>query len=118
MQGDIPFTEVHTFVTLKPEFADEAIHIMKEEMSKACEHIDEASFEEYKKEKLEFYSKRKNNNGYWMAKIEEYASTGEADLGDDYVQIIQALTPEDISAFARKLLTTGNMVEIVMTPAE
>lgn len=118
MQGDIPFTEVHTFVTLKPEFANEAIHIMKEEMSKACEHIDEAGFEEYKKEKLEFYSKRKNNNGYWMAKIEEYASTGEADLGDDYVQIIQALTPEDISAFARKLLTTGNMVEIVMTPAE
>lgn len=118
MQGDIPFTEVHTFITLKPEFADEAIHIIKEEMAKACEHIDEASFEEYKKAKLEFYSKRKNNNGYWMAEIREYASTGEVDLGDDYVQIIQALTPESISAFARKLLTTGNMVEIVMTPAK
>ena len=118
MQGDIPFTEVHTFITLKPEFADEAIHIIKEEMAKACEHIDEASFEEYKKAKLEFFSKRKNNNGYWMAEIREYASTGEVDLGDDYVQIIQALTPESISAFARKLLTTGNMVEIVMTPAK
>ena len=118
MQGDIPVTEVHTFVTLKPEFAEEAIHIIKEEMAKACEHIDEASFEGFKQEKLKFFANRNNDdNFYWMRTIEHYASTGEIDLGNDYVQIIQALTPEDISAFARKLLTTGNMVEIVMTPA-
>ena len=119
MQGDIPFTEVHTFVTLKPEFVDEAIHIMKEEMTKACEHIDEADFEEFKQGKLKFFENRKSDdNFYWLRTIEHYASTGEVDLGNDDVQIIQALTPEDISAFARKLLTTGNMVEIVMTPAE
>jgi zinc protease len=119
MQGDIPFTEVHTFVTLKPEFVDEAIHIMKEEMTKACEHIDEADFEEFKQGKLKFFANRKSDdNFYWLKTIEHYASTGEVDLGNDDVQIIQALTPEDISAFARKLLTTGNMVEIVMTPAE
>lgn len=119
MQGDIPFTEVHTFVTLKPEFVDEAIHIIKEEMTKACEHIDEADFEEFKQEKLKFYANRnKNDNFYWIRAIEDYVSTGEVDLGNDDVPIIQALTPEDISAFARKLLTTGIMVEIVMTPAE
>jgi zinc protease len=119
MQGDLPFTEVHTFVTLKSEFVDEAVHIIKEEMTKACEHIDEADFEEFKQGKLKFFANRKSDdNFYWLKTIEHYASTGEVDLGNDDVQIIQALTPEDISAFARKLLTTGNMVEIVMTPAE
>ena len=119
MLGDLPFTEVHTFVTLKSEFVDEAVHIIKEEMTKACEHIDEADFEEFKQEKLKSYANlNRNDNFYWMRAIEHYVSTGEVDLGNDDVQIIQALTPEDISAFARKLLTTGNMIEIVMTPAK
>ena len=118
-EGDMPFTEVHTFVTVKPEFADEAIHIIKEEMTKACEHIDEATFEGLKKEMLEHYATRNhNNNGYWMGVIEKYASEGIVDLNDDTEQIIKTMTAEDLSAFARKLLMTGNMIEIVMTPAE
>ena len=31
-------------------------------------------------------------------------------------KIIKSHTPEDISAFARNLLATGHMLEIVMTP--
>ena len=120
MQGDVPFTEVHCFVTVKPEFADEAIHIIKEEMAKACEHIDEAGLEEFKNEMIESLEKRKNrpNDWRWMSIIEEYAATGKVDLGNDDIDNIRAITPEDISAFARKLLTTGNMLEIVMYPAE
>ena len=118
-EGDMPFTDVHTFVTVKPEFADEAIHIIKEEMTEACEHIDEVTFEGLKKEMLERYATRNhNNNGYWMGVIEKYASDGIIDLNDDTEQIIKAMTAEDLSAFARKLLMTGNMIEIVMTPAE
>ena len=118
LEGDRPFTEVHAFVTVKPEFADEAVHILKEEMEKACEHIDEASIEEFKKEMIQSRENYKNKTGdwKWVRTLQHYASTGEVDTDQDDVPFIKSLTAEDISAFARELVATGHMLEIVMTP--
>ncbi|MBQ9575768.1 MAG: insulinase family protein [Muribaculaceae bacterium] len=118
MEGDRPFTEVHTFVTVKPELADEVTRILKEEMEKACEHIDEAGLEEFKQEMIQSRERYKSRAGdwRWMSIINNYASTGEVDIDQDDVPFIKSLTPEDISAFARELLATGHMLEIVMTP--
>ena len=120
-EGDNTFTEVHSFVTVKPEYADEVIRILKDEMHKACEHIDEAAFNEYKQEQLEYYKSRGKDmdktNYYWLRVINEYVLRG-TDLNTDDEQIIKGLTPESISAFARELLATGHILEIVMSPAE
>lgn len=118
MEGDKPFTEVHAFVTVKPEFADEVTRILKEEMEKACEHIDEASLEEYKQEMIQTHENYRNRAGdwKWVRTLQHYASTGEVDIDKDDVPFIKSLTAEDISAFARQLLATGHTLEIVMTP--
>lgn len=118
LEGDRPFTEVHAFVTVKPEFADEVTRILKEEMEKACEHIDEASLEEYKQEIIQTRENYKNKTGdwEWVRTLQHYASTGEVDIDQDDVPFIKSLTAEDISAFARQLLATGHTLEIVMTP--
>jgi len=118
MEGDKPFTEVHAFVTVKPELADEVTRILKEEMEKACEHIDEAGLEEFKQEMIQSRERYKSRAGdwRWMSIINNYVSTGEVDIDQDDVPFIKSLTPEDISAFARELLATGHMLEIVMTP--
>lgn len=122
-EGDSTFTEVHSFVDVKPEYADEVIRILKDEMHKACEHIDEAAFNEYKQEQLNHFASRAkdkyNTNDYWLGVIEEFASDGtEPDPNNEPEQIIRDLTPEDISAFARQLLATGHMLEIVMSPEQ
>jgi len=115
-EGDMTFTEVHSFVDVKPEYADEVIQFFKEEMHKACKHIDEVPFNEYKETQLQYYeSKDKekyNSNAYWLYAIHDR----DLDANDDPVQIIKTLTSESISAFARKLVSTGNMIEIVMKP--
>ena len=117
--GDLTFTEVHSFVDVKPEFADEAIRMLKEEMLRACGYIDAASLDELKKEELEWHKNRpvRDDCWYWSNAIMEYAMSG-IEYTTDYEQELKAITPESISAFARQLLATGNRVEIVMSPAE
>ena len=117
--GDVTFTEVHSFVDVKPEFADEAIRMLKEEMLKACGHIDAESLENLKKQELERYKNRsaRNDCWYWSSIISAYAMRG-IDYTTDEEQILNAITPETLSAFARQLLSTGHRIEIVMSPAE
>ena len=125
-EGDVTFTEVHCFVTVKPEYADETVRILKEEMLKACGHIDAESLEVLKKGELERLERRKNSTeetNLWSSiyseasAISNYAWRG-IEHEPDYDQIVRSQTPETISAFARQLLSTGNMIEIVMSPAE
>lgn len=117
--GDMTFTEVHSFVDVKPEFADEAIRMLKEEMLRACRHIDAESLENLKKQELESYKKRsaRNDCWYWASAISEYAIWG-IDYMADEEQILNTITPDTLSAFARQLLSTGSRIEIVMSPAE
>ena len=117
--GDLTFTEVHSFVDVKPEFADKAIRMLKEEMLRACGHIDAESLENLKKQELQRYNNRSTNKDcwYWSRAIWEYEMNG-IDSMTDYEQILNAITPETLSAFARQLLSTGQRVEIVMSPAE
>ena len=119
MEGDMTFTEVHSFVDVKPEFADEAIRMLKEEMLRTCGYIDAASLDELKKEELEWHKNRpvRDDCWYWSNAIMEYAMNG-IEYTTDYEQELNAITPESISAFARQLLATGNRIEIVMSPAE
>ena len=119
MVGDVPFTEVHSIVDVKPEFADQVILMLKEEMLRACGYIDAASLDELKTKELEWHKNRpaRNDCWYWSGTIMEYAMSG-IEHTTDYEQELKAITPESISAFARQLLATGNMIEIVMSPAE
>lgn len=47
--------------------------------------------------------------------IRTYVLVG-ADRLTGYEDIVNAQTPESIAAFARKIVNTGNRIEIVMTP--
>ena len=127
MVGDVPFTEVHSFVDVKPEFADQVIQMLKEEMLRACGHIDAASIDELKKgelERIERREKASDEKDDWSriysesSAITEYAFHGTHYDMSEYKQTVMSLTPESISAFARQLLSTGHMIEIVMSPAE
>ena len=117
IQGDKPFTAVTAYAPLKPEFTDMAIQIMNEEMVKACETIDAASLEDFKKAVLKDHETQLKENSYWYNIISGYATRG-FDFHTGYEDLVNAQTPESIAAFARQILSAGNKLEVVMTPAE
>ena len=117
LDGDIPLTLVQVYNPLKPEFTDDALAIITEEMVKACEHIDAASLEDFKKALLKDHETQLKENSYWYHILSTYACRG-IDNHTGYEQIVNAQTPETIAAFARNFLANGNKVEVAMTPAE
>ena len=117
LEGDKPYTSISAYVPLKPEFTEEALRILNEDILKACESIDAASLEDYKKAMLKDHETDLKENTYWYNIIGQYADRGIDNL-TGYEQIVNAQTPESIAAFARQLLAAGNKIEVVMTPAE
>ena len=117
LSGDNTTTSISAYAPLKPEFTDMAIQIVNEEMIKACETIDAASLEDFKKAMLKDHETSLKENGYWYNIISTYATRG-LDLCTGYEDLVNAQTPETIAAFARQILSAGNKLEVVMTPAE
>ena len=117
IEGDKPFTAITAYAPLKPEFTDMAIQIMNEEMVKACETIDAASLEDFKKAMIKDHETQLKENSYWYSVIGAYVNRG-LDNCTGYEDIVNAQTPESIAAFAREILSAGNKLEVVMTPEE
>ena len=117
IEGDKPYTSITAYAPLKPEFTDMAIQIMNEEMVKACETIDAASLEDFKKAMIKDHETQLKENSYWYSVIGAYVNRG-LDNCTGYEDIVNAQTPESIAAFAREILSAGNKLEVVMTPEE
>ena len=117
LYGDRHSVLVDAICPVKPEFTEEALSIMNTQMAEAAKHIDAASLDSFKNQLLKDHVTALKENGYWMWTLQYYVERG-LDMHTGYEDLVKAQTPESIAAFARKLLTEGNKVEIVMTPAE
>ena len=117
LDADQPVTMITAQAPLKPEFTDLALQIMNEEMVKACETIDVTKLEDFKTAMLQEHETQVKENNYWYSVIGAYANRG-LDNHTGYEDIVKAQTPESMAAFARQLMSAGNKVEVVMTPAE
>ena len=102
---------------MKPEKADEALGIIHDEiknLAKTCDADLLAKVKEYMLKNLDDMAK---TNNYWLNII--YGNeTYNVDFHPDANAIIEAQTPETVSAFVAELLKQGNMAEIVMLPQE
>ena len=117
VEGDKPNTSITVYAPLKPEFTDMAVNIINEEMAKACQNIDAASLEDFKKAMIKDHETALKENSYWNNIISSYALRG-FDFHTGFEDLVKAQTPESIAAFARQLMSAGNKLEVVMTPAE
>ena len=116
-EGNNFFTAVMGYCPMKPEMADLALQIMNDEMVEAGKGIDPTTLKEIKELFVKDLETDFKENRYWLNTIENYLFTG-CDGHTGIIDIVNAQTPESISAFARKLLSTGNKVEVVMMPEE
>lgn len=64
---------------------------------------------------LKRHVENQQENAYWLSVLDNYYFRG-LDAHTPYKTTLQAITPEKIRAFARKLLDQGHTIEVVMLP--
>lgn len=118
MVGDKVYTSLVGVVNMKPEMADLALKIMREEVVNMSKTIDPATLQDIKEAMIKNYDTSVKENGYWMNVLSMYVGRG-IDTHTDYKAIINGITPEKVSAFVREVvLKPGNTIEVVMLPED
>ena len=114
-QGTV--TDVLAVCPVKPEFKDECLRVLNEEMVTACSTIDPVALKEAQESMVKDHATNLKENWYWLSTIQNYLIFGLDEM-TGYEQIVKAQTPESIAEFARQLCSAGNRIEVVMTPEE
>ncbi len=102
---------------MKPEKADTAIMILRDEVTALAKTCDADKLQKVKEYMLKEHGNQLKQNGYWLGVINTWRKHG-IDIHSDYEKLVNAQTPESISAFMAEVLKAGNRAEVVMLPAE
>ncbi|WP_091822130.1 M16 family metallopeptidase [Prevotella sp. kh1p2] len=102
---------------MKPEKRDIALKIMSEEAVKLGTTCDAEMLNKVKAAMLKNADDRVKTNTYWNNIIGTYERVG-LDTHTDYKRLVEAQTPQSVSAFMKKFLETGNKVSVIMLPQE
>jgi len=114
--SDVPFTMLIGVCPMKPEKADLAIKIMKEELEGMAKTVDADMLTKVKELMLKQADDNARKNGYWLGVINNFDELG-IDTMTDYKKIVSGLTPESIAAFVKDVIIAGgNSIEVIMMP--
>jgi zinc protease len=102
---------------MKPEKADTAIMILRDEVTALAKTCDADKLQKVKEYMLKNHGDQLKQNGYWLSVINAWRKWG-IDFHTDYEKLVNAQTPESISAIAAEVLKAGNRAEVIMLPAE
>ena len=105
------------YCPMKPEKADTAVMIMRDEVTAIAKTCDADKLQKVKEYMLKNHGDQLKQNNYWVGQINNWRKWG-VDFHTNYEQIVNAQTPESICAFAAELLKAGHHAEVVMLPAE
>ena len=114
--GDKPFTALVGVCPMKPEQAEQALAIMRDEVQKMGTEVDADMLGKVKELMLKQADDDARKNRYWVNVLETYAEHG-IDLHTNYKNLINGLTPQKVASFVKEvILKAGNQVEVVMLP--
>jgi zinc protease len=101
-----------------PVKADKLNAIVHRELKKIAESgpedVDLQKVKEYMAKK---YQEDQTQNGYWSDILSTYYFYNEDD-NTDYMSILNSITGEDVKNLTQKLLSQGNLIEVIMQPEE
>ena len=109
--------QIFAVCPMKPEKADTAIMILRDEVTALAKTCDADKLQKVKEYMLKSHGDDLKTNGYWLNVINSWRKWG-IDFHTDYEKLVNAQTPESISACAAELLKAGNRAEVIMLPAE
>ena len=102
---------------MKPEKADTAIMILREEVTAMAKTCDAEKLQKVKEYMLKSHGDQVKQNSYWLSIINGWRKYG-IDFHSNYEKLVNAQTPESISALVKEVLKSGNRAEVIMLPAE
>ena len=102
---------------MKPEKADIAIQILRDEVTALTKTCDADKLQKVKEYMLKSHADQLKQNSYWINVINAWRKWG-IDFHSDYEKLVNAQTPESISATAAEVVKAGNRAEVIMLPAE
>ena len=105
------------YCPMKPEKSDIAVKIMDEEVKNLAKNVDAEKLAKVKEYMLKNNDDQAKTNNYWIRKIGTLRDYG-VDTHTDFKKTVEAQTPEDIAAFMRELLKSGDRAEVIMLPEE
>lgn len=120
MNGDDPARIIMPiYIRVAPENADATFNIVTstaealtvsgsitaEELNKVREHM------------AKNYADNMNDNSYWLTVMYMNDRFGR-DMHSDYIDILNSLTPDSISSFAKSWLTDANRLQLEMSPEQ
>lgn len=101
-----------------PEAVDELAQIVDDELRKMAE---EGPNQAEVDKNLSYWLKTRpdamKNNGAWLTLMQNYQTWGE-DWNTDYEAVVKKITPERVQELAKKIVNDGNVVKIIMDPAQ
>ena len=116
--GDRVFSTILGHCPMNPDKSDLAIGLMRDEIVSIADNVDVATLADIKELMLKDHAGNVKENEYWLNVISSWVGIGY-DSETDYVNIVNALTPEQVSAFVKNnILSTGNVIEVIMLPEE
>ena len=108
---------IYVYCPMKPEKADVALQIMRDEVSNMAKTCDADKLVKVKEYLLKNHGDQSKRNSYWLRQINSWRKWG-MDFHTDYEKVVNAQTPESIAAFVKEVLKAGNNAEVIMMPAE
>ena len=110
-------TSLFVYCPMKPEKAETAIQIMRDEVEAITKTCDADKLTKVKEYMLKNHSDQMKTNNYWISTIDNWRKWA-VDTDTDFEQVVNAQTPETISDFVKEMLKAGNQAEVIMLPAE
>ena len=108
---------IYVYCPMKPEKADVALQIMRDEVEALTKGCDPDKLAKVKEYMLKNHADQLKQNNYWISVIDMWRYKG-VDLHKDYEELVNAQTPESIAAFVKEVLKAGNHAEVIMMPEE
>lgn len=116
-EGDKVFTYLMANVPMKPEKAAECLDIMRQEVPAAAQHIDAATLADIKAANIKNFETMTKENGFWINVLRMWNLRG-IDIYNGYRDLVNSVTPQQVSDFVKKVTASGNKIEVVMMPEE
>ncbi len=101
-----------------PNLADKMIKVIYDEIDKlVAEGPDAETIDNAKKYWLKSFKDNQKENSWYMYIWTDFYREG-IDRYTDYEKVVESITPESVHKTAKKALTQGNMIRVVMRPEE
>jgi zinc protease len=117
ISDDYHVIELVAYCPMQPEKKDTAMLLLVQAVENLAKTCDVEMLNKCKEVMLKRYDEQVKNNGYWNSIIQMWRKYG-LDEHTDYKALVQAQTPEKISAFVREVISAGNCVNVTMLPEE